>query len=160
MQIKYRYSPLRHGSPFLPDTPNKDAGYDIRSDNEEVRILPGETCMIHTSLYLEMPEHHWDTMVYECQVRSRSGLASKGFIVANAPGTIDQGYTGEVCILMLNTNSGSPNNDNIFTIKPGDRIAQLVFTEVTKPTFIQQVDDYLPTKTDRGDKGFGSSGVD
>lgn len=86
---------------------------------------------------------------YEIQVRSRSGLASKGVIVVNAPGTIDSDYTGEIFILLASITGGCQ-------IKKGDRIAQLVLAPVTRIDLVE-VDTF--TETERGDGGFGSTGL-
>ena len=86
---------------------------------------------------------------YEIQVRSRSGLASKGVIVVNAPGTIDSDYTGEIFILLASITGGCQ-------IKKGDRIAQLVLAPVTRIDLVE-VDTF--TETERGSGGFGSTGL-
>lgn len=70
-----------------------DAGMDICS-NEDATIHFGEIKVVHTGLHVQLPEG------YEIQVRPRSGLANKGITVVNAPGTIDEGYTGEICIIL------------------------------------------------------------
>lgn len=88
---------------------------------------------------------------FELQVRSRSGLASKdGIFVLNSPGTIDCDYRGEIEVLLFNS-----SNYN-FHVKPGDRIAQLVPMQL--PTVLVNVVDKLED-TQRGDAGFGSTGV-
>lgn len=112
--------------------------------NEDVVINPGERYLIPTGLYLEIPEG------YEAQIRPRSGLASKyGLTLLNAPGTIDSDYRGEVKVLLINL------GENDFTIHNGDRVAQIVFSPVTKGIFrlVSRI-----SKTDRGEGGFGSTG--
>jgi dUTP pyrophosphatase len=120
-----------------------DTGYDISSAYEYV-IKPGETKLIKTDVAFEFPYN------VGCQVRARSGLAKKGYIIANGPGTIDQSYRNGVGVLIYN----STNSD--FNINPGDRIAQLVFEFVIQPQ-IQEVD--VVNETDRNLNGFGSTGT-
>ena len=87
---------------------------------------------------------------YEGQIRPRSGLAGKhGVTVSNAPGTIDSDYRGEILVILIN------HSHKIYMVKPGERIAQLVVCEVPKVR-IQWVD--VVGETDRGEKGFGSTG--
>jgi dUTP pyrophosphatase len=122
-----------------------DAGFDLRS-REEVILAPGERRLIKTGLFLGLPAY------FEAQVRPRSGLAYKhGITVVNAPGTIDEGYRGEVGVILLNTDLKEP-----FAIKRGERIAQMIIQKlpevILKP--VQQL-----TETVRGEGGFGSSGV-
>lgn len=87
----------------------------------------------------------------EAQVRPRSGLALKhGITVLNSPGTIDAGYRGEIGVILIN------HGKEPFTIEKGMRIAQLVVQYVPQ-VFIEETDEL--SDTERGDKGFGSSGV-
>lgn len=106
-------------------------------------IPPGKVYKIPTGIYMEIPQG------YECQVRSRSGLASQGIYVANSPGTIDSDYRGEICVLLLN------DSDTHFRVRHGERIAQLVFNKIEQPEFY--VVDKLES-TERGEGGFGSTG--
>jgi len=108
-------------------------------------ISPGQRVLIPTGLALSMPENT------EAQVRPRSGLALKqGLTVLNAPGTIDSDYRGEVGIILINL------SQTVQQVKSGDRIAQLVFAEVWKPTELEEVVDLDATQ--RGAGGFGSTG--
>ena len=131
------------------DLPNYEttgsAGMDVRANtNEPITLEPLERRLIPTGLFLEIPTG------YECQVRPRSGLALKhGLSVLNTPGTIDSDYRGEVGVILINFSSVP------FVLNPGDRIAQLVFCEVAKATWIEQRE---LNKTDRGQDGFGSTG--
>lgn len=122
------------------------AGMDIvAAIDEPIEILPGGITMVPTNLAIALEEG------YECQVRSRSGLAAKyGIFALNSPGTIDSDYRGEIKIILANFSSKP------FTINRGDRIAQLV---VAKYERIQW--DYLPQlpETSRGSGGFGSTGI-
>lgn len=120
------------------------AGCDVCSD-EDVVILPGGRSLIHTGLFLEVPQG------YECQCRPRSGLALKhGVTVLNSPGTIDSDYRGENMVLLINT---SPLE---VRINKGDRIAQFVFAPVVQAQF-EEVAEL--SETNRGAGGFGSTGV-
>ena len=125
---------------------NASAGLDIRANLEEVVVLkPLERVLIKTGLFFEIPEG------FEAQVRPRSGLAlKKGVTVLNAPGTIDADYRGEVGVILINLS----NED--FTIEDGERIAQVVFAKVEQAEWKQVK---VLTDTERGEGGFGSTGV-
>lgn len=110
---------------------------------ECITLNPGKILRIPTGIYLEIP------IGYECQVRSRSGLAYQGICVANSPGTIDSDYRGEVLVLLIN------HGDIPVTINHGDRIAQLVFNKIEQPE-LELVEEL--SSTDRGEGGFGSTG--
>ena len=113
--------------------------------SEDVVIESGEYKMIPTGLFLEIPEG------FEVQVRPRSGLAAKnGVTVLNTPGTIDSDYRGEVKVILIN-HSKQP-----FTVKNGDRIAQLVIASVVQASF--ESAERL-SSTERGEGGFGSTGI-
>lgn len=121
-----------------------DAGMDLCSVQSLV-IPPGGRALVPTGLAMALPSG------YEAQVRPRSGLALKrGVTVLNTPGTIDEGYRGEVGVILANFG----NTD--FVVEKGDRIAQMVIAPVTRAEIVEvsQVDE-----TDRGTGGFGSTGV-
>ena len=122
------------------------AGLDIRANLEEVVVLkPLERVLVKTGLFFEIPEG------YEAQVRPRSGLAlKKGVTVLNAPGTIDADYRGEVGVILINLS----NND--FTIEDGERVAQVVFAKVEQAEWLKVE---VLTETERGEGGFGSTGI-
>ncbi|HTE68567.1 MAG TPA: dUTP diphosphatase [Actinomycetes bacterium] len=121
-----------------------DAGADLRAA-EEVVLPPGGRAVVGTGMALAVPEG------YAAFVHPRSGLAaSHGITVVNAPGTIDAGYRGEVRVVLLNTDPAEP-----FTVRRGDRIAQLVVQPVARVRFLGV--DELPG-TPRGAGGFGSTG--
>ncbi|MBZ4672288.1 MAG: deoxyuridine 5-triphosphate nucleotidohydrolase Dut [Deferribacteraceae bacterium] len=130
---------------FIPEyATDGAAGADLKSAEDGV-IKPGEVKLVKTGLFLEIPEG------YEGQVRPRSGLALKfGVTVLNSPGTIDSDYRGEVGVILIN------HSNKDFSYKKGDRIAQLVFSKVTKAKFesVEQVNS-----TSRGAGGFGHTGV-
>lgn len=121
------------------------AGMDVSAAIDAPLVLaPGERAAVPTGLALAIPDGH------EAQVRPRSGLAlHHGVTVANAPGTIDADYRGELQVILVNLGV-QPH-----MIRPGDRIAQLVFAPVTRVA-IEEVAD-LPA-TERGAGGFGSTG--
>ena len=122
------------------------AGMDVRAfiDNPKV-IAPFERTLIKTGLYVEMAKG------YEIQVRPRSGLAlKKGITVLNSPGTIDADYRGEIGVVLINLSKED------FEINSGDRIAQLVVCNHEQPV-IEEVDQI--SSSERGEKGFGSTGV-
>ena len=122
------------------------AGMDVRAfiDNPKV-IAPLERTLIKTGLYVEMAKG------YEVQVRPRSGLAlKKGITVLNSPGTIDADYRGEIGVILINLSQED------FKINSGDRIAQLVVCKHEQPV-IEEVDQI--SNSERGEKGFGSTGV-
>jgi len=121
------------------------AGYDVRAANPEPIVLaPGARIAAPTGLELSIPPG------YEVQVRPRSGLAlSHGIIIPNSPGTIDSDYRGELKVILMNL------GDEPFTIKAGDRIAQLVVGRVVDVEWeeVPELD-----RTDRGGGGFGHTG--
>jgi len=124
------------------------AGMDVRADLvNPLTIVPGDTQLIPTGLFVAIPEG------FEIQVRPRSGLSLKtGLRVANAPGTIDSCYRGEIKVIMHNTGKISQ------IINHGDRIAQLVLAPVVKCEWENVIDVNYLGETDRGTGGFGSTG--
>jgi dUTP pyrophosphatase len=122
------------------------AGMDIYAAiQNDIEIAPFETKLIPTSLAMQLP------IGYECQVRSRSGLALKnGIFALNSPGTIDSDYRGEIGVILSNF-----SNDK-YTIKRGDRIAQLVVAKYERVEW-NQVDSLDESRRATG--GFGSSGI-
>ncbi len=132
----------------LPEYKTKGAsGMDIRAFLSETIILkPGERCLVPTGLFFDLPDN------MEIQVRSRSGLAiNYGISVLNSPGTIDADYKGEVKVILINQGQEG------FIINNGDRIAQLVFSEVTRIE-LESVNS-ISDSTERSNKGFGSTGL-
>ena len=119
------------------------AGMDVVSA-EDVDLAPGARHAVATGLAVAIPPG------FEIQVRPRSGLALKhGVTVANAPGTIDSDYRGEVKAILVNLGTEA------FSIRRGDRVAQLVLAPVTRAGWLEvdELDD-----TARGAGGFGSTG--
>lgn len=136
---------LVHPDAHLPVYANPgDAGLDLYSV-EEKTIMPGEAALISTGIMLELPQGT------EAQIRPRSGLALKHAItVLNSPGTIDEGYRGELKVILIN------HGKKPFTVEKHMRIAQMVIAPVTRVN-IEQVDELAPSE--RGEGGFGSSGL-
>jgi len=123
---------------------NGSAAFDLHSIEEKI-IPPNNRTLVRTGLKIELPQG------YELQIRPRSGLALKhGITVLNSPGTVDSDYRGEIGIILFNT------TNNEFIVKKGDRIAQAVVNKVEIPKII--VVEKL-NSTERGEKGFGSTGV-
>lgn len=119
------------------------SGMDLHSA-ENLTIKPGSFRMIGTGIALELPKN------LEAQIRPRSGLAAKfGIGVLNSPGTIDSDYRGEIKVILFNF-SKTP-----FTIKKGERIAQLVFSKITR-VILKESKNLSRTK--RGTGGFGHTG--
>lgn len=120
------------------------AGFDFCSI-EKKTIKAGEWELVKTGLAFEIENG------YELQVRPRSGLALKnGISVLNSPGTIDSDYRGEICVILIN------HSKNDFSIEIGDRIAQGVVAKVEQVGFVE-VEEL--SQTQRGEGGFGSSGI-
>ena len=122
-----------------------DAGMDLLAAvTEPIFIGPGERTLIPTGWKVILPAD------YELQIRSRSGLALKdGVVVLNSPGTIDEGYRGEVGVILFNTTA------NWFRVTRGMRMAQAVLAPVVRAEWTEV--DSLPDST-RGAAGFGSTG--
>jgi len=121
------------------------AGMDLRAAIEgEIILQAGDIALITTGLRIAVPPG------YEAQIRPRSGLAAKhGITIPNAPGTIDSDYRGVVQVILANMGREP------FVIRRGDRIAQLVIAPVTRAELrpVPKLD-----ATERGERGFGSSG--
>lgn len=120
------------------------AGMDLKANITDVwKLNPGERVMVPTGLHIALPEG------YEAQVRPRSGLSLKNGIVAIL-GTIDADYRGEVGVILVNL------SDQPFCINPGDRVAQMVVSEVTRVKWdeVRELEE-----TERGSGGFGSTGI-
>ena len=122
------------------------AGMDVRAFVDiPITLEPLERTLVKTGLYAELEKG------FEIQVRPRSGLALKeGITVLNTPGTIDADYRGEIGVILINLSKEN------FIINSGDRIAQLVVSKHEQP-IIKLTDSLGVTK--RGDKGFGSTGI-
>jgi dUTP pyrophosphatase len=148
MTITVRITRLPHGEDLpLPAYATPDsAGLDlVAAVADDFRLAPGERALIPTGLAIALPPG------FEAQVRPRSGLALKhGITTLNSPGTIDADYRGEVGVILIN------HGHDVFTVKRGDRIAQLVVAPVTRLQWSEQM---TLDQTQRGAGGFGSTGV-
>jgi dUTP pyrophosphatase len=122
-----------------------DAGMDIYSSVSMV-LKPGEHKLIPTGIKIALPKGH------EAQIRPKSGLALKhGLSIVNTPGTIDEGYRGEIGVIVIN------HGKEDFEVKKNEKIAQMVINKV-ECLEVEEVENL--DQTDRGEGGFGSSGVE
>ena len=120
------------------------AGVDLRATSSGC-IDRWQSVLVPTGIKIQMPRN------MEAQIRSRSGLANHwGVFVLNSPGTIDSDYTGEIRVILYNAGYER------FFFEKGDRIAQMVFSPIFQPEF--ELGERL-NQTERGDGGFGSTGV-
>lgn len=135
------------GLPLPEYTSPGSAGVDLRAAIEADQIVePGQRVQVPTGLVLELPTG------WEGQVRPRSGLALRhGVTLLNTPGTIDSDYRGEVKVILVNLGQEG------FRLSRGDRIAQLVVAPVSQ-VVLKETDSLA--SSDRGEGGFGSTGVD
>lgn len=121
-----------------------DAGLDLTAC-ERVELAPGGRAVVGTGIAVALPPGHAGLVV------PRSGLAARhGLGKVNAPGLIDEGYRGEIKVILLNTDRDTP-----FVVEPGMRIAQLVVVELPRVELVEV--DVLP-ESERGPGGLGSSG--
>ena len=146
--IRLKRLPHSEGLPLPAYETDGSAGMDLRAavaEDAPVTLQPGSRTLIPTGLSIALPADH------EAQVRPRSGLALKfGITCLNSPGTIDADYRGEVGVILANLGAEP------FTVRRGDRIAQMVIAPVTRGAFqeVESLDD-----TARGAGGFGSTGA-
>jgi dUTP pyrophosphatase len=145
VRIEIARLPAAEGLPLPSRATSGSAGYDLcAAVRQDLVLAPGDRVLVPTGYRFAIPPG------YEGQIRPRSGQAlSHGILVPNAPGTIDSDYRGEVRVILLNTGEKS------YSIRRGDRIAQLVIAPVTHAEFCEC--DQLEA-TDRGEGGFGHSG--
>lgn len=124
-----------------------DSGFDLHSV-EEVEIPSFGRALVKTGLKFELPSG------CEIQVRPKSGLALKqGLTVLNTPGTVDEGYTGEIMVIVFNT------NNTPFIVNKGMKIAQAVLCPVYSGKMVELHEVVELSEKDRGDNGFGSTGI-
>lgn len=124
-----------------------DSGFDLHSV-EEVVIPPFGRALVPTGISFDIKDG------YEIQVRSKSGLSiNQGLMILNSPGTVDNGYTGEVKGIIFNT------NNHPVTITKGMKIGQAVLCPVVNGKWVELVEKNKINNKDRGDKGFGSTGI-
>ena len=124
-----------------------DSGFDLYS-TEELEIGPFGRALVSTGIKLSIPDE------FEIQVRPKSGLAiNQGLTVLNTPGTVDSGYNGEIKVIIFNT------NNHIVTIPKGMKIAQAVLCPVVNGKYVNLIEVDKVTDGERGDNGFGSTGI-
>jgi dUTP pyrophosphatase len=144
-RVRFQRLPSNPDLPLPARATVHAAGYDVRSADADFVLEPGEIRLVGTGLRMELPAGT------ECQVRPRSGLATRhGITLPNSPGTIDPDYRGEVRVPLQNLGSEA------VAIRRGERIAQMVFARFLAPD-VQEVGE-LET-TERGAGGFGSTGT-
>lgn len=124
-----------------------DSGFDLYA-TEEITIPAFGRVLVPTGIYFDLPQD------FEVQVRSKSGLAiNQGLMVLNSPGTVDEGYTGEIKVIIFNTNQSE------FKIDKGMKVAQAVVARCVTGRWVNfNKVDSIKTK-DRGNNGFGSTGI-
>jgi dUTP pyrophosphatase len=178
MEINMQYRViLEHGAKMPTRNKEKDSGIDLRAkgyskvlngelsetiwfDDSEIDnfvLMPGERVLIKTGVKIAQPNEISNNYeILDIQVRPRSGLALKhGITILNSPGTVDNGYRNDIGIILYNTDKRIP-----FIINNGDRVAQMIISSVKlihNDAFIEV--DSFEDKTDRGESGFGDSGV-
>ena len=145
VEVKYFYDG-EDKEQFMPEYKTSPAaGCDIRNAGPDLVLKPGDFApLVPSGIGIKIP------LGFEAQVRPRSGLAIKhGITVINSPGTVDADYRGEICVELVNL-SNTP-----FTVEPGERIAQLVFSkyEQTELIEVEELDN-----TERGEGAFGHTG--
>ena len=146
VKILFKKLPHAHDLPLPGYKTAHASGMDLRAALESpVDLEPGSRMLIPTGLKMALPDG------YEAQIRPRSGLAYRnGITMLNTPGTIDSDYRGEIKVLAINLGEGT------FRINHGDRIAQMVIAPVVRASVhnSKELDE-----TERGEGGFGSTGV-
>ena len=124
-----------------------DSGFDLHS-TQDLEIPPFGRILVPTGLSFDIKDG------YEIQVRSKSGLAIKqGLMVLNSPGTVDNGYTGEVQVIVFNT------NNHTVTIPKGMKVGQAVLCPVVNGKWVDLDERNSVSKKDRNNNGFGSTGI-
>lgn len=145
--IDLRVVRLDPGLPLPAYATDGDAGLDLLARTDAV-LGPGERALVPTGLAIALPP---GTAGF---VHPRSGMAHRhGITVVNAPGTVDAGYRGEICVNLLNT-----DRHEAFTVRRGDRIAQLVVQRVLRADLVEVDDVEALGRTERGAAGHGASG--
>jgi dUTP pyrophosphatase len=124
-----------------------DSGFDLHS-TEEIDVPPFGRRLVPTGISLDIKDG------FEVQVRSKSGLAlNQGLMCLNSPGTVDNGYTGEVKVIVFNT------NNHPVTITKGMKVAQAVLCPVVNGKWVNLVEKEKIKEKERGENGFGSTGI-
>lgn len=154
--IKVEFQKIHPNAELPKKAHGSDAGFDVTAVSFEKKDF---IVIAHTGLRMKLPAG------YEAQVRSRSGLASKGIVIANGIGTIDSEFRGELCVLLGSITGHCPwltgdYNKSVqignHILSAGDRVAQLVIQKVLDVDAIEV--EEIDTETGRGEGGLGSSG--
>jgi dUTP pyrophosphatase len=146
-QLDLGYTKLRDGVVEPKYNYPSDSGFDLHS-TEDLTIPPFGRILVPTGLSFDIKDG------YEIQVRSKSGLAIKqGLMVLNSPGTVDNGYTGEVQVIVFNT------NNHEVQITKDMKVGQAVLCPVVNGKWVNLTNKQIVTSKDRGDNGFGSTGI-
>lgn len=141
------YRVLNHDAVIPKYNYASDSGFDLHSV-EDLEIPPFGRVLVPTGLSFDIKDG------YEIQVRSKSGLAIKqGLMVLNSPGTVDNGYTGEVQVIVFNTNNYS------VTIPKGMKVGQAVLSPVVNGKWVNLIEQSTINEKERGENGFGSTGI-
>ncbi|MEE3326252.1 MAG: dUTP diphosphatase [Myxococcota bacterium] len=145
VSVRIARQPGSEGLPLPAFATSGAAGMDLCAALEAERTLePGERLLVPTGFAIELPEG------YEAQVRPRSGLALRhGITVANAPGTVDSDYRGEIKVILIHL------GQEAYTLKRGERVAQLVVAPVSQVDWVEVTE---LGETHRGSGGFGHTG--
>ena len=154
--MKVEFKKLYEDSILPKKAHESDAGFDlyvnsigqakIKSDGCTISLAPGQRCLFECGFGMAIP------VGYEAQIRPRSGLALRhGISVVNSPATIDAGFRGEVGVILINLGQED------FTVNLKDRIAQMVIQKLPDIEVVEV--DELSNPSDRGDAGFGSTGI-
>jgi len=145
LAVEIARRPGGHDLPLPSRATAAASGYDLHAAVEsDLVIAPGDRALIPTGFSIAVPEG------YEAQIRPRSGLALEhGIVLPNAPGTIDADYRGELKVIVMNAGEKS------FTVRRGDRIAQLVIAPVAVAEWVEVLE---LQETERGGGGFGHTG--
>jgi len=145
IEIQYKKENQETLTPFY--NYETDSGFDLYSTNE-ISIEPLGRALVPTGLSFDIPNG------FEIQVRSKSGLAIKeGLFVLNSPGTVDNGYTGEVQVIVFNT------NNTPYTIKKRMKVGQAVVCPVMNGKWVTLTETNKLNSKDRNSNGFGSTGI-
>lgn len=149
MQLEFKYV-NKSSNPDPEYATIGSSAFDLRANlNQSVTLDVGDSILIPTGLHFQLPTN------FEIQVRPRSGLAYKhGITVLNSPGTIDADYRGDIGVILIN------HGKKPFVIEHGERIAQAVIATVMGKTIVNlnRVES-IDNNTERGDGGFGSTGI-
>lgn len=146
-KLELGYNVLSYDSEIPSYNYGSDSGFDLYS-TIEVTIPSFGRQLIPTGLSFDIPDG------YEIQIRSKSGLAiNQGLMCLNSPGTVDNGYTGEVKAIIFNTNKEP------FTITKGMKISQAVLCPVVNGKWVNLVEKDTINEKERGENGFGSTGI-